>query len=257
MTSSATLPTVLNIQRVYRIALDQQTSAPQTIDISLDLIVSSEGEVHLDVRSLGELSRVTEVGAAGQASPPIPRTLSNVAASSVPQASSSHTPLGTPTALPSLVIIPVPVVSSSRATPNTTQNDSNDDPLPEYSRFPPPPDTPSSPDPPRRALAPIPRRQRAPPVAFLRPNVHSELPAPDQEPSTHELYEATQRGVPSPPSSADSEEDYCITDPPRRKRYIEHWENVKDYEDENVEVIRYAKRRRTSGPLGFLFSWVG
>ncbi|KAJ7184774.1 hypothetical protein C8R46DRAFT_1208954 [Mycena filopes] len=235
----APLPAVRNIQRVYRISLDNTTGAPQTIDISLDLIVSSDGDFHLDVRSLTERSRMSEVGVgSGQALtiaplPIAPAPSLNSLASSPAQASSSHSrPAPTP---PVVTASTIPLASTSRATPPSAEQATEDEAPPQYSLLPPPPDGGAAhilnpPFPAPRALAPLPHRARTAHKAPHNPPNEPLMP-PALPPSVREYYaEAASRPLFS--SSEDEPEELPIDPLPRRKRFLEHWEELGEDEDE-------------------------
>ncbi|KAJ7610678.1 hypothetical protein DFH06DRAFT_1146641 [Mycena polygramma] len=100
MQSLATQPTVQNFQQTFRVSMDNESVAPQTI--SFDLIVSREGEISIDVRQVAS-SLLSETSVSGRS-----RTIEIVVGSgsaiatvsAPPRLNNSHAPIASSSTAP-------------------------------------------------------------------------------------------------------------------------------------------------------------
>ncbi|KAJ7473265.1 hypothetical protein FB451DRAFT_1558538 [Mycena latifolia] len=242
------------ISQNFRISLDD---SPQ--NLSIDVIVSSGGDIQLDVRSQDSItgrSRILDVRALGTGSRSAvtaPHTLQSSAIASSSrlapptQQLQTHETNARPQQMASTSL---PPPHSSPGVPERIY-DEQDIPPPAYE---PPNGQASPPSAPEDGVphspAPIVYGEAGPIEFEPRPRP----PPPPIRPILRELYEAMQRGEFVPQILVDETEQptFPLNLSGRRRRH----EESSDDEEEDEAEERYAKRNRVSwGPLDFLRLW--
>ncbi|KAJ7127583.1 hypothetical protein C8R43DRAFT_957785 [Mycena crocata] len=228
----------------FRISVTNADSAPQTL--SLDIIVSSQGPIRLDVRleDPTPAQGVRTVHVSPRSTPESPPSVTAPIATSPAQNLLS---VDTSTTGPSLTSDPSDqnAARSRRVShPIRGTNDHYNIPPPAYSR---------------RTTHAQTLLQDAPiPVAYAGPEPPSRLPPPPPiRPILRDLYEAMQRGEFVPAVFIDEPEEltFPLSSSGRRRR---HGEEELDEGESDGEEERYAKRSRIQsswGPLDFLRPW--